>query len=429
VNLRDYLTVLRSRGAIVLFCALIGAGEAATQVVTTPQAYGSTASVFFAVSAGKNSGDLSRGFSYAQGLATSYAQLATQPLVLTPVISELGLTSTPAALARSVTANVPADTVIVNVHVSDASATRAAQVANAIAQQLLSTVNSQITRTARDAQPVRATVASTAEAARSPASPRGALTVTIGLLLGLVAGAVLAFLRDLFDSRVRRPLDVAQVTTAPVLGAVPAAGARRDRSLWRRRSREAEARERELKLTFQQMRALRALRSVAFTSASDGLQAALTVRSLGQQLANAGVRTLLVDADMVRPALSDAFGAAGEPGLTTVLRQDAAWRDVVQERHEALHVLPAGPAWAGSSLALHRKDVDALLRELTAQYDVVLVKAPPVLRAADGLMLAAIADGVILVADAPAMRRSDLSDEVHALGVANVAPAGIVLVA
>jgi polysaccharide biosynthesis transport protein len=429
VILRDYLVVLRSRWTIVVLCVLLAGGLGAYRSLRAAPSYAAQASVVFSVGLGRTSGDLSRGFSYAEGLASSYAQVATQPVVLAPVITSLGLQTTPAALAHRVRAEVPLDTVIVDITVADPSAPRAATIANAIASQLLSTVNAQNARGARSAPAVRMTIASQAATATTSDRPSLALALTEYSLIGLVLGILLAFVRDLFDTRVRRPQDVAQLTEVPVIGAVPTLTHSRLEAVLRRRNRDVEAAARVLRLNFLQLRAEQSLRSVTFTSATDGAQAALTVRSLGQQLANVGVRTLLVDADIVRPALSESFGCAGDPGLSTVLRGEATWRDVVRERHPALHVLPAGPAWAGASLAVQPDAVEALLRELSAEYDVVLAKAPPVLRAADGLMLARIADGVVVVADSPVMRRSELDDEVQALGVANVRPTGIVLVA
>ena len=60
-------------------------------------------------------------------------------------------------------------------------------------------------------------------------------------------------------------------------------------------------------------------------------------------------------------------------------------------------------------------------------YDVVLIKSPPVLRVADGLLFCRIADGTVVVADEPRMESDDLSEELHALGVADAVVLGIVL--
>ena len=67
---------------------------------------------------------------------SSYAEVATSPRVLAPVIQQLGLRTTPKELAESVEATVPVDTVILEIAATDPDPTRAAEIANAVGQEL-----------------------------------------------------------------------------------------------------------------------------------------------------------------------------------------------------------------------------------------------------------------------------------------------------
>lgn len=457
MKLRDYFAVLRSRWALILGCVIVALAVAGVQSALAARLYQAQASVFVSVSVGRTSGDLTRAYSYAEGLVSSYAELATEPVVLTPVIQRLALPTTPRALARSIKADVPLDTTIIDIQVQDTSARRASDIANAIARQLSVAVDTLVPRVPIDAvgsraspspaatstlpggltgRPtteavVRVSVVSEAPVPDAPSSPRVALDLTLGLLAGIAGGVLLAFFRDVVDARVHDRQDVARVTGVPVIGAtsIPRATALRG-SLLRRRNRRAEEQAKELRTNFQHLRVDRALRSVVFTSANDDVATAFTVKSLGQHLANVGVRTLIVDADLRRPVLSDSFGDDSSVGLSTVLLGETRWENVVQQRDRAwLHLLPAGPQLTDPSITLHQEALEYLLRELSGHYDVVLVKAPPVLRVADALLLSRVADGVVIVADGPGMKRRVLADEVHALGVADVDTLGIVLVA
>jgi capsular polysaccharide biosynthesis protein/Mrp family chromosome partitioning ATPase len=435
MNLRQYLTIVRSRWSIVLAIMIFSALVAGVQAARSPRSYTAHSSVFFSVGVGRaaGAGDLTRGFSYAEGLATSYAQVATGPVVLDPVIAQLGLPTTAQALAKSITAQVPVDTVLVDITVHDAQAARSAAIANAVARQLVNTVDSTspATHGTGQASALQVTVASEAEVAGAPSSPRIAVTLTIAILLGFVVGVVAAFVRDLLDSRIRGERDVAQLTSVPVLGAVPSSrpGPGR-RSPLQRRNRASEKRARALKRNFQHLRARRSLHSVVLTSAGDGFHAATATRIVGQLLANAGVRTVVVDVDFRQPRLSEGFSLMSEPGLAEVLRGARSWPEVVHQRDPALlHVLPAGVPTDDPSLAVHGSAMARLVQELSTRYEMILIKAPPVLHTADGLMLCRMSDAVIIVADAPAMRRNDLLDETRALAVAGVEPTGIVLVA
>jgi succinoglycan biosynthesis transport protein ExoP len=433
VEVRDYLSVLRVRWKAIVACAIVALAAAGFLSFRAPKVYEAKTSLFLSISVGQSSSELSRGFSYAQGLASSYAQVATQPIVLQPVITQLRLDTTPGQLARSITATAPLDSVIIELTVSDASAKTAADIANATARQLASAVGNIVQRSENNTSTVQVTVVSPASVPGSPSSPRIPLNLTIGLLAGLVGGVVLAFTRDVFDARVRTRRDVARITGAPVIGYGGVMDPHEPLSrnpARRRKQREADERIKELRTNFQHMRDARLLRTVAFTSAADDVSLTRVVTALGRELARVGVRTLLVDADLRKPTLSQGFDVDGGEGLSTILAGDAPWSRVVRQRGDGpLYVLPAGPMPREPSLLLDRQNVATLVGELGSGYDVVLVKAPPVLRVADGLLQARIADGAVVVTDQTAMNRDTLAEEVQALQVAGADVLGVVLTA
>jgi succinoglycan biosynthesis transport protein ExoP len=427
VEFREYLSVLRARWIIVVGCVLIILLLAAVMALRAPKVYSARASVFFSVSVGQSTRELSSGFSYVEGLVGSYAQVVNQPVVLTPVISQLGLDTTPKELSRTVSAETPLDSVIINIQVVNPSPDEAAEIANAVAQQLSVTVGALVPGVTNQSAPVRVTVVSPAAVPGSPSSPRIALNLTLGLVGGGLLGIILAFVRDVVDARISGRRDVERFTDVPVIGAISAPGGRR---WFGRRQRLTEDRAKELRTNFQHVRMKRRLRSVVFTSAQDDRATALTVSSLGMELAQAGIRTVLVDADLRKPSLGSMFGFDEPLGLSSVLLGQASWREAVLQRGRIpLSVLPAGPPLSDPGMMLHPAVISGLVAELADNYDVVLIKAPPVLRVADGLLFCRIADGTVVVADSPRMNRNELAEEVHVLGVADALVLGIVLMA
>ena len=220
MGLRGYFLVLRTRWVVIVSCALIALVLAGFTALRSPRVYQAQASVFFSVSVGEQSRDLASGFSYAQGLVGAYAQVASQPLVLKPVIAQLGLDVTPKALAGAVSAEVPLDTVIINLQVTNPSAEQAAKIANAVAQQLTQTVGELVPGVSNKSAPVRVTIIAPASVPTSPSSPRIGLDLTLGLVGGLILGLILAFVRDALDARINSHRDVERVTDAPVIGTI-----------------------------------------------------------------------------------------------------------------------------------------------------------------------------------------------------------------
>src|SRR3954453_382547 len=111
----DYLAILRRRWLTLLVSTLLGLGASVLLMITAAPVYQTSAKVFLSTKEGNTVGELVQGSTYAQNLVQSYADLATTPVVLAPVISDLGLNTTPEALAGDVRADVTLNTVIIEI--------------------------------------------------------------------------------------------------------------------------------------------------------------------------------------------------------------------------------------------------------------------------------------------------------------------------
>src|SRR5690606_20897519 len=123
--------------------------------------------------------------------------------------------------------------------------------------------------------------------------------------------------------------------------------------------------------------------------------------NLAATLAATGEDVVLVDADLRRPMIAETFGLVGSVGLTDVLAGRAQITDVLQPVGDAGHlfVLAAGSIPPNPSEILGSRAMQALLKELS-QHAVVLVDTPPLLPVTDAALLAAQADGAMIVTTA-----------------------------
>ena len=92
VELGEYLDILRRRWLGVLIIALTTLALASAVTLAMPKKYTATTRLFIAV-AGESVTDLAQGSNFAEKQMSSYAEVATSPRVLTPVIEQLGLRS------------------------------------------------------------------------------------------------------------------------------------------------------------------------------------------------------------------------------------------------------------------------------------------------------------------------------------------------
>lgn len=118
---------------------------------------------------------------------------------------------------------------------------------------------------------------------------------------------------------------------------------------------------------------------------------------LAYRLARCGKRTLLIDGDILQPSLHRVLGETGEPGLSEVLRNQAAWSDVIRPTQlNDLWFVPAGRTDYLTADALTRDDIEPLIAQLRPEYDVILLDACAVLKSTYGVQIARHADGVVV---------------------------------
>ncbi|WP_156678133.1 polysaccharide biosynthesis tyrosine autokinase [Sphingomonas profundi] len=145
----------------------------------------------------------------------------------------------------------------------------------------------------------------------------------------------------------------------------------------------------------------RSLRSVAICSALAEEGKTTVALCLARSAALAGLRVVLVDCDGRRPAASRALSPYVKTGLAQVLEDGVDYRDALQVD------VPSG-AWflaqANERPVIHgavaTPQMEALVRQLERVYDLVLLDTAPTLALSEARELAAMADGVLLVARA-----------------------------
>jgi capsular exopolysaccharide synthesis family protein len=138
------------------------------------------------------------------------------------------------------------------------------------------------------------------------------------------------------------------------------------------------------------------LRIVMITSAVSGEGKTSLATHLAGSLARAGYKTLLVDADLRRPALDRLFDLPSGPGLSELLRGEIGITAAVQASHVPdLWVMPAGRWNVLTSRALARGGLQPILDQLRRQYECVIVDSSPLLLTADALSIAKNVDGVL----------------------------------
>ncbi len=137
---------------------------------------------------------------------------------------------------------------------------------------------------------------------------------------------------------------------------------------------------------------------VLITSAIGSEGKTTLAAQLAERCVNAGLMTLLIDADLRNPTLSRMLDASGQRGLVNVLRGEQAPEDVmlIVEDAGGFHFLPAGTPRMDPSRLLQGDQLGNLLAQARESFDIVIVDAPPVLPVPDALTIGRWTDGAVL---------------------------------
>ncbi|MGH2721256.1 MAG: polysaccharide biosynthesis tyrosine autokinase [Actinomycetota bacterium] len=254
-----------------------------------------------------------------------------------------------------------------------------------------------------------------AETPEGPASPKMLLNLALALVLGSMLGVGLAFLAENLDDRVRTQEEVEERVGAPVLGHVPYVEEWGESpepllaTVHEPTSGAAEA-YRTLRTNLRFLSLERPLQTVLVTSTLSEEGKSTTAANLAVALAEGGMNTVLVSADLRRPTTHRFFDLTDAGGIVAVLDGAATAEEaLVPTNVPNLRVLTAGGRPPNPTEILSSSRFGELLESLASVADIVLIDAPPVLGLADASALASKVDGVLFVVDMSQVPRRSLS--------------------
>lgn len=407
MGLSDYLRILRAHWWVILLATVLGAGALFGWSSLQPRIYtADTTGIVTAVDEKRTSGSALVATQLAQSRVKSYLELGAWRTVAERAIDELELMSTPEELVARVTVANPPDTTALRVAATGPTPREAQELAQAWLQAMAAEVQKVEGGTRAQPAALELVVGDSARIPSVPTSPNTRLHIALGALGGLVLGGGYAAARAAVDRRVRHPRDVERITGTAVIGVIP-----HERSMTQERQVIDFSLESPQGVSHHTIEAMRELRTnlqfidvdnpprvIVVTSSIPGDGKSTVAVNLASSLAAAGQRAILIDCDLRRPVIADMFSIQENPGLTDVLAGRADLADVSHRpfRNVPLAVVGAGriPPNPSELLSSHR------MREFLAEIShsaIVVLDSPPVLPVTDAAVLAASADGVLLV--------------------------------
>ncbi|MCZ2858498.1 Wzz/FepE/Etk N-terminal domain-containing protein [Blastococcus sp. VKM Ac-2987] len=401
----EFLRLVRRRWVVAVAVLAVCVAGAVAYAVTAPTTYAATSTLYVSMATGTSVNDSFQGGMAAQQRVTTYSHLAGGPVVAERVIDELGLDTTPGALASRVSVTFPPATALLEITATDPTPEGARLLADAFASQFGEMVGQMETTVVGAAPAAQATVIEPAERPTSPVGRPAMQILALGTVLGLVLGVLAAFVRDRLDQRVRRPEQLGDACSAPVL-AVGAGEPEATRAYARLRRVVTGGAGRTSPTT------------LVVTSISGRSQPWVGLR-LARSLDAAGTKAVLVDADTSAHGPSAVLGLLGVPGAADWLAgRTTRFEDVVRQTEDGCAFVPLGVTDDRTVELLDSERSTALLERLGEQYDHIVVAAAP----ADAATLAASwkCAGAVVVGEIGTTTVRAARDAAEAFAVADV---------
>lgn len=256
---------------------------------------------------------------------------------------------------------------------------------------------------------------------KKPISPRRLTTVVAVLFLSTLFGMGLALFLEYLDDTIRTTEEVENYLQLPALAAIPTIDSMPKRRLLLVGSTEDEnglPPENELLIhtdsrsslaeSFRQLRtsillstAGHAPKSLLITSSLPAEGKTTTAINTAISLAQTGSKVLVIDADMRRPRIHSVFNISNGAGLSSLLASDFDDEEILNtvqyDEASNLHLLPSGPVPPNPAELIGSEQMAELLKSLQEKYTHVVVDSPPIASFTDGVLVASLVDGVILV--------------------------------
>jgi capsular exopolysaccharide synthesis family protein len=294
-------------------------------------------------------------------------------------------------------------------------------------------------------------VADPAQVENAPVAPNILSNVAVAMMMSLFLGIGGVILKDSMNTSVRDPETISRLMKTEVIGILPFVKNWKGRRHVLARNEGADSNAitpfveprstknyEEFDGFDEAMRSLRntillssphgTIEKLLFTSSSPAEGKTTTAVHVAMAHALQGNKTLLIDADLRRPGTQQILDYKIDGGLSNVILDGKPWRDALTTASSVpnLHILPAGKR-AGHAASLLEKIMPIILSEAEQEYSLIIIDAPPMLGFAEPLQLAAMVDGVVIIARAGRTNRKDVATMLHTLRRLGAPVVGVVL--
>ena len=272
-----------------------------------------------------------------------------------------------------------------------------------------------------------------------PIKPNRPLIVALAVVTGLFLGTLIAFTRKAMRGGIDDPAKIERLLRAKVVYASIPHSLNEDKLMRKVKGEGVLPLLAQILPEDPAVESLRSFRAalqfsmphfrnniVIFAGPTHGIGKSFVTINFAAVMAASGKRVLLIDADLRNGRLHRYFGLSRDQGLSRVINGSTTAEDIIHhDVLDNLDFIPTGALPPNPSDFLLHLNFSTLLETMSPNYDLVLIDTPPLLLAADALIVGARAGAIFLLARARVTTDGDITESVKRLNHAGLSPQGV----
>ena len=431
IDIKDFLNYLKKYALVALIVAVIAAaGTAVYDLGIKQKLYKSYTTVVLAQDNTKAESATTttlNDININQKLVSTYSEIVKSKRVLQEAIDKLELDTTPEKLAKQINVTAIEDTEIIKIAVSDPDAERAAAIANKVAEIFATTVHDTFGLN-------NATILDEAEANNIQSNNTTLRDLAIALLLSVFGVVAVAFVIYYFDDSVKYSEELESQVKMPIAGKVVKSEIKLkpgDNEILVENYPKSAVSEsiKGLRTNLQFASVDKEYKTILVTSSTPSEGKSFVSANLATSFAQTGKKVLLVDCDLRKGRLHKMFNLPNTLGLSFLLTESAdKYKKYVQKTSiKNLSVITRGAFPPNPSELLGSQKNKDLIAKLKDNFDIIIFDGAPCNSVTDSVIMATIAEEVLVVARDGFTPRSALEATRESLSKINAPVAGLVI--
>ena len=273
-----------------------------------------------------------------------------------------------------------------------------------------------------------------------PIKPKKLQVLILAIFFGGFIGTLIALLRNMLRTGIKDSGQIENEFNLPVYATVPRSPIQETRIsiLKKKKSIPILAVKHNDDIAIESLRSIRTAIHFALVNAKNNIIViagpspevgkSFISTNLATILAQTNKKVLLIDADMRRGYMHKYFNLDVKPGLSEFLSHQADLNQVVHTTEvDGLSIITRGKSPANPSEMLGSEQFELLLKQLSQEYDHIIIDTPPVLAVTDAIIISQYAGVNLLVARYAKSQMKELELSLSRFEQANVKVNGFIL--